>query len=132
MIIIITAPLSEPLNLTIKSVSYSWVVIEWQEPNDVGSHTIILHYNVSVYLIVLENSTEMLFTKISTRGNETHANITGLQSGMAFRIQVAGIVYLRNLNIIGLGQSSASILVNTSIIGKILCMILLIIVVPHL
>ena len=82
-----------------------------------GSHTIILHYNVSVYRIVLQNSTEVLFNEISTGGNETHANITGLQPGMSFRIQVAGVVSIRNLNIIGLGQS-ASILVNTSIAGK--------------
>ena len=121
-----TAPLSEPLNLTIELVSYSWVAIQWQEPNDVGSPTIILlHYNVSVYRIVLQNSTEVLFNEISTGGNETHANITGLQPGMSFRIQVAGVVSLRNLNIIGLGQSSDSILVNTSIAGKILCIILL-------
>ena len=79
---------------------------------------VLLHYNVSVYHIVLENSTEMLIKEISTSGNETHANITGLQPGMSFRIQVAGVVSLRNLNIIGLGQRSASIFVNTSIAGK--------------
>jgi hypothetical protein len=69
---------------------------------------------------VLENSTEVLITEVSTRGNETRANITGLQPGMSFRIQVAGVVSLRNLNIFGVGQSSASLLVNTITAGKIL------------
>ena len=56
--------------------------------------------------------------EISTEGNETNANITGLQPEMSFRIQVAGVVILRNLNIIGLGQKSASLPVYTCIAGK--------------
>ena len=67
--------------------------------------------------------------EISTEGNETYANITGLQPGMSFQIQVARVIILRNLNIIiGLGQSccSASLLINASIVGKMIIIILLV------
>ena len=105
-------PPGQPLNLTLESVSYSWVAIQWQVPNDLGTYGISF-YNITVYKLIPHNSTEILIMEISTEDNETYANITGLQPGMSFRIQVAGVVILRNLNIIGLGQRSASLPVNT-------------------
>ena len=62
---------------------------------------------------------EILITEISTEGNETRANITGLQPGMKFRIQVAGISNITDSNFIALGQS-ASLWVNTSRPGKMI------------
>lgn len=122
------APPGQPLNLTLESVSYSWVAIQWQAPNDLRTYRLSF-YNVTVYKLIPNNinSMEILIMEISTEDNETHANITGLQPGMSFRIQVAGVVILRNLSNIGLEQSccSASLLVNTNIAGNMLIIILL-------
>ena len=63
---------------------------------------------------------EMLTTEIITEGNETQANVTGLQPGMTFRIQVTGVISLRGGSFIALGKISDPLLVNTSIEGRIL------------
>ena len=87
-----------------------------------GTYGIISHYNITVYKVIPHNRMEILITEISTEGNETRANITGLQPGMKYRIQVAGIGNITDSNFIALGQS-ASLQVNTSIPGKmIICM----------
>ena len=111
----------QPLNITLDSVSYTWVAVYWDELNDLGSYE-VSYYNITVYKIILHNRMEILITEISTGGNETRANITGLQPGTKFRIQVAGIGNITDSKIIALGQS-ASLWVNTSIPGKmIICM----------
>ena len=111
----------QPLNITLDSVSYTWVAVYWDELNDLGSYE-VSYYNITVYKVIPHNRMEMLITEISKEGNETHANITGLQPGMTFRIQVAGISNITDSNFIALGQS-ASLQVNTSIPGKmIICM----------
>ena len=90
--------------------------IQWQAPNDLGTYGVSF-YNVSVYDLIPNNRMDMiLVTEVSTEGNETHANITGLQPGMSFRIHIAGISVIDH-NFNALGQSSASLLVNTSIVG---------------
>ena len=114
-------PPDQPLNLTLDSVSYSWISIHWHEPSDLGTYGIISHYSITVCKVIPHNRTEILITEISTEGNETHANITGLQPGMTFRIQVAGISSTTGSNFIALGQST-SLWVNTSIPGKMICM----------
>ena len=115
-----TAPPSQPLNLTAESVSYFWVAIQWEAPNDMGSHG-ISYYNVTVYRVVLQSSTETLVMEITTRteGGETCANITGLQPGMAFQIQVAGISSIAGSDFTVVGESSAFLQINRSIPGKI-------------
>ena len=113
------APPDQPLDLRAESLSDSWVTIQWQAPNDLGSHG-ISYYNVTVYRIMPHNNTEMLVTETSTEGNETHANITGLQIRMLFKLYVAGIVSLRHSDVVALGQRSDPVLVNTGIEGKIL------------
>ena len=95
------------------------MTIQWQAPNDLGSHG-ISYYNVTVYKIVPHNNTEMLVTETSTEGNETRANITGLQTRMLFKLYVAGIVSLRHGDVIALGQRSDPLLVSTGMEGKIL------------
>ena len=110
------APPGQPLDLRAESFSDSWVTIQWQAPNDLGSHG-ISYYNVTVYKI---NNTEMLVTETSTEGNETCANITGLQTRMLFKLYVAGIVSLRHGDVVALGQRSDPLLVSTGIEGKIL------------
>ena len=110
-------PPDRPLNLTLESVSNSWVAIQWQAPNDLGSYG-ISYYNVNVYKIVPHNNTEMPIAEISTEGNETHANITGLQSGMIFKLNVAGIVSLRHGDFIVSGQVSDPLFYSSSTEGK--------------
>ena len=116
-----SVPPDQPLNLTLDSVSYSWISIHWREPSDLGTYGIISHYSITVCKVIPHNRTEILITEISTEGNETRANITGLQPGMTFRIQVAGISSTTGSNFIALGQST-SLWVNTSIPGKMICM----------
>ena len=116
-------PPDQPLNLTLDSVSYSWISIHWHEPSDLGTYGIISHYSITVYKVIPHNRTEILITEISTEGNKTCANITGLQPGMTFQIQlqVAGISSTTGSNFNVLGQS-ASLWANTSIPGKMICM----------
>lgn len=59
----------------------------------------------------------MLITEVSTETNETHANVTGLQTGMSLKLYVAGIVSISQQygNFIIKGKSSDPLLVSTSI-----------------
>ena len=50
-----TAPPGQPLNLTAESASPNFVNIQWQAPNDVGSHG-ISYYNKTVYKIMPYNN----------------------------------------------------------------------------
>ena len=54
----------------------------------------------------------MLITEFNTDGNKTHANITGLQSGMLIQIQVAGVSRVGDF--IAKGPLSDSIQLNIS------------------
>ena len=113
-----TAPPGRPHSLTVDSelISYSWVLIQWQAPNNLGSHG-ISYYNVTVYNVTLHNNmdTLTLMSELSTEGNETLMNITDLQPGMLIQIQVAGISRVGNL--IAQGPISDSFQFNTSVLS---------------
>ena len=107
----------------VELVSYSWVSIQWQPPNNLGSRE-ISHYNVTVwqyaYGTTSTSDTRVLIAEISTKGNETRANITGLQPAMTIQILVTGNVVLNDGNFVAIGRTSIPLLINTLIAGKIL------------
>ena len=57
--------------------------------------------------------------RISTEGNETYINITGLQSGMSIQVEVAGVSRIREVSLLGPASDPFTVTVNTRT-GKML------------
>ena len=110
-----TAIPSPPRNLTVDSISYSWVSISWLPPNYVGKYG-VSQYEVVVRTLLSDVRPPEIILQMQTDNNETQMNITGLQEGMEIHIQATAITSVGEVSVNSL--ESQLLTLTTSTRGK--------------
>lgn len=102
------APPSQPHNLTVVTISDSWVTVQWQVPDYTGSQG-ISNYNVTVNTLGKQME---IISEMNRLSSEAEENITNLHPNSVIQVQVTAVS--RVGDVVAVSPPSQPLLVNIS------------------
>ena len=109
-------PSSEPRIFHVDSVGATWADVCWQIPENIGSPA-VSRYEV----VAMDNSTGLEIEPVSTEGNDTQLNVTGLLPGTVYVMSVRAISEVKvelGDDVIGRSGLSNTDIATTGVTGK--------------